>query len=80
MDRAWTGLPPRQAIRAVESAGLGFDRMRGTGVILHMLSGLGIDGRVGLTAIGRDPDEAEQLQEATGVAIARAAAELADPG
>ena len=77
VDPAWTGLPPGRAIGAVASSHLGFDRSRGTGVVLHMLSGLGIDGRVGLTAIGRDPDEAEQMREATENAIARAAAEFA---
>lgn len=77
VDPAWAGLPPGRVIKAVESSHLGFDRSRGTGVILHMLSGLGIDGRVGLTAIGRDPDEAERMREATENAIARAAAEFA---
>jgi hypothetical protein len=35
-----------------------------------MLSGLGIDGRFGYTAIGRTPDEAATMEEATREAVA----------
>jgi hypothetical protein len=52
--RNWTGLAPHEVIRAVHSLGLAFNQARGTGVVLHMPSGLSIDGRFGLTAIGRD--------------------------
>lgn len=76
VDPAWTGLPPREAIRAVTSSDLGFDPARGTGVVLHMLSGLSIDGRLGLTAIGHDPEEAEELHAATQDALGMAAAEF----
>lgn len=69
VDPAWTGLTPQGAIDAVAMAGLQFDAERATGVVLHMLSGLAIDGRVGLTAIGRDPAEAEDLQLATARAL-----------
>jgi hypothetical protein len=72
VDPAWTGLPPHEVICALRSAGLGFDRARGTGVVLHMLSGLSIDGRLGLTAIGRDREEADRLQEATEHAVSTA--------
>jgi PGM1 C-terminal domain len=73
VDPAWTGLPPRVVIRAVHASGLGFEPARGTGVVLHMLSGLAIDGRFGLTAIGKDAEEAEQLHTATQEAVASAA-------
>jgi hypothetical protein len=43
------------------AAGLQFDHRTGTGVVLHMLSGLAIDGRFGLTAIGRTPEQAAEL-------------------
>jgi hypothetical protein len=43
-------MPAREVIDAVDAAGLGFDHRTGTGVVVHMLSGLGIDGRLGLTA------------------------------
>jgi hypothetical protein len=46
-----------------------FDRARGTGVVLHMLSCLAIDGRFGLTAIGDSPEEAADLDEATRAAV-----------
>ena len=42
----------------------------GTGVVLHMLSGLAIDGRFGLTAIGETPDEAAGMHEVTSAAVA----------
>jgi hypothetical protein len=69
MDPAWSGMSPSQAIRAVGSAQLTFRHTKGTGVVLHMLSGLGIDGRLGLTAIGEDPEQAEELLQATREAI-----------
>ena len=54
---------PRGAITAVADAGLQFSLEDGTGIVLHMLSGLAIDGRLGLTAIGTDPTHASQLYE-----------------
>ncbi|MFL6206704.1 MAG: peptide ligase PGM1-related protein [Acidimicrobiales bacterium] len=73
VDPAWTGVAPGAVIDAVAAAGLQFDPSRGTGVVLHMLSCLAIDGRLGLTAIGRSPDHAAELYEAAGVAISTAA-------
>jgi PGM1 C-terminal domain len=60
VDPRWLGLPPARVIAGVRSAGLAFDRRTGVGVVLHMLSGIAIDGRFGVTAIGRSPEEAEQ--------------------
>jgi len=74
VDQRWLGLPPADVIRAVAEAGLQFDHRTGTGVVLHMLSCLAIDGRLGLTAIGRTHDHARALYDATAAAIA----ELAD--
>lgn len=68
-DPAWKGLAPDEVIKTVDAAGLTFDRGRGTGVVLHMLSGLAIDGRFGLTAIGDSPEHATDLYEATGVVV-----------
>jgi hypothetical protein len=65
LDPAWRGLPVVDVIDAVAAAGIGFDHRTGTGVVLHMLSGLAIDGRIGLTAIERTPEAADALQEAT---------------
>lgn len=61
----WTGMAPASVIGAVDDAKLTFDRARATGVVLHMLSCLAIDGRFGLTAIGDSPEEAADFYEAT---------------
>jgi hypothetical protein len=69
VDPAWTGLAPGAVIKAVDTAGLTFDRARGSGVVLHMLSCLAVDGRFGLTAIGDSPEQAADLYEATGAVV-----------
>ncbi|MGH8973780.1 MAG: peptide ligase PGM1-related protein [Acidimicrobiia bacterium] len=69
VDPAWTVLTPAAVIKAVDGAGLTYDRARGTGVVLHMLSCLAIDGRFGLTAIGDSPEQAADLYEATGAVV-----------
>jgi hypothetical protein len=70
VDPLWLGLPPADVIRAVDASGLRFDHRTGTGVVLHMLSCLAIDGRLGLTAIGRSRHHAQALYDATAAAIA----------
>jgi hypothetical protein len=65
----WTGLPPATVIKALPGRGLHFDHRTRTGVVLHMLSCLAIDGRFGLTAIGRDPAHAAELFDATRAAV-----------
>jgi len=74
VDESWLGLPPADVIRAVRDAGLQFDTATGTGTVLHMLSGLAIDGRFGLTAIAPTPAEAEVMFEGVRAAVARLAA------
>lgn len=69
VDPAWKGLAPGAVIKAVDAAGLTFDRARGTGIVLHMLSCLAVDGRFGLTAIGDSPEQAADLYEATGTVV-----------
>ena len=69
VDPAWLGRDPTDGIQAIAHAGLQFDPDRGTGVVLHMLSGLAIDGRLGLTAIGHDPGHADELYQAAGRAL-----------
>ncbi|MGH2704726.1 MAG: peptide ligase PGM1-related protein [Actinomycetota bacterium] len=71
VDEAWVGLAPERVIDSVSRAGLEFDRAAGTGVVLHMLSGLAVDGRFGLTAIGGSPEHAAELYEATAFAVGR---------
>jgi hypothetical protein len=65
VDPSWLGLPPADVIRALADSGLQFDRRTGTGVVLHMLSCLAVDGRLGLTAIGLTPDHAQTLYDET---------------
>ena len=70
-DPRWTGLPPGQVIEGLRSDGLEFDRRTGTGVVLHMLSGLAVDGRFGMTAVGGSPHEANHLYAAVRPAVDR---------
>ncbi len=70
VDPRWLGLPPVEVIRSVAGAGLQFDHRSGTGVVLHMMSCLAIDGRLGITAIGRSPDHAQTLYDDAAAAIA----------
>ncbi|TDO36415.1 hypothetical protein EV643_120147 [Kribbella sp. VKM Ac-2527] len=76
VDSCWLGLPPVDVIRAVAASGLQFDRRTGAGVVLHMLSCLAIDGRLGLTAIGRSREHAQSLYDATVAVIAELAGQI----
>jgi hypothetical protein len=69
VDPAWRGRPADDVINTVRSAGLEFDPRSGTGAILHSFIGLDIDGRIGLTTIGRSPSHAERLHQAAVAAI-----------
>lgn len=69
LNPAWQTLDPREVVSRVAAAGLGYDARRGTGVVLHMLECLPIDGRFGLTAIGNSRDEAESLYSAVPAAV-----------
>jgi hypothetical protein len=62
------GMPPADVIAAIDKAGVQFDHESGTGVVLHMLSCLAIDGRFGLTAIGTSPAHADDLYHAAELA------------
>lgn len=63
VDDSWLGLPPEDVIRAVRDAGLQFDADTKVGTVLHMLAGLAIDGRFGVTAIAQTPAEAAAMFE-----------------
>ncbi|PUB26819.1 hypothetical protein C8K30_10546 [Promicromonospora sp. AC04] len=69
VDPAWRGRAADDVIDAVRSAGLEFDPRSGVGAILHSFVGLDIDGRIGLTTIGRSPDHAERLHRAAVAAM-----------
>jgi hypothetical protein len=64
-NAAYRGLGAERVVAACAAAGLGYDPGPGRGVVFHMLSGLRVGGRLGLTAIGRDPGDAEALYAAT---------------
>jgi hypothetical protein len=55
------------------SRGLHFDHARNRGVVFHMITALGDRGRIGLTAIGNDPGDADRLYQATVAAFDEAA-------
>jgi hypothetical protein len=63
VDDSWLGVSPAAVIGGVRAAGLEFDGARGSGVVLHMLSGLSIDGRFGLTAIAPDIEGARAMTD-----------------
>ena len=64
----WRGSGTLDVVDALKRAGLLFRRRARTGVVLHGLCGLEIDGRLGLTAIGASAGEADWLyQEAVHV-------------
>jgi len=69
VDDAWRALAPADVVTRIENAGLNYDPRRRTGVVLHMLECLPIDGRFGLTAIGASRDEAESLYAAVPQAL-----------
>jgi hypothetical protein len=61
VDEEWRTIPPTEVITRVRDAGLAYDHDRRTGVVLHMLECLPIDGRFGFTAIGDSPEHAASL-------------------
>jgi hypothetical protein len=58
---AYRSLTPDDVLDLVAERGLGWDSERETGVVLHMISALAVAGRIGLTAIGDDLEQARTL-------------------
>jgi hypothetical protein len=58
---AYSALTPDDLLDVVAERHLGWDAQRETGVALHMVSALAVAGRIGLTAIGDTPSEAQAL-------------------
>ena len=58
---AYRTLTPDDLLDLVGERGLGWDAERETGVVLHMVSALAVAGRIGLTAVGDDLEEARGL-------------------
>ena len=63
MSEAYVGLPAGAVIRAIDSAGLAFDRTHGTGVLLHLLGALKRHGKVGMTCVADSHADADALYE-----------------
>jgi hypothetical protein len=60
---AYRSLTPDDALDIAEAEHIGWDDDRQTGVALHMVSAIAVAGRIGLTAIGDSPAEADALYE-----------------
>ena len=73
VDESWLGLEPADVIDWVARAGLQFDPVTRVGTVLHMLAGLAIDGRFGVTAIAPTPAEADTMYEAVRRVVQRLA-------
>jgi hypothetical protein len=73
VHESWLGLEAADVIDWVARAGLQFDPVTKVGTVLHMLAGLAIDGRFGVTAIARTPDEADAMYEAVRTTVQRLA-------
>lgn len=59
-DPLLRGLSPSDLFDIVARHGLHFDQSRQTGIVFHMISCLTEHGRVGLTAVGDSPEEADR--------------------
>ena len=59
------GRTPGDVVRLLDALGLGFDRNRRTGNVLHLMGAIPRYGKVGFTSIGDSREEASELHEAT---------------
>lgn len=73
VHESWLGLEPVDVIDWVAREGLQFDPVTKVGTVLHMLAGLAIDGRFGVTAIARTRAEADEMYEAVRRVVQRLA-------
>ena len=64
VDPRWRSVEPHDVIERVRGAGLAWDPERRTGVVLHILECLPIDGRFGYTAMSPSLAEAEAMYAA----------------
>jgi hypothetical protein len=60
---AYHALNPNDLLDLVSEARLHFDHTSQTGVVMHMLSGIASIGKVGVTAIGDTPEQAETIYQ-----------------
>jgi hypothetical protein len=71
---AYRSLTPDDLLDIVAERGLGWDTETETGVVLHMVSALAVAGRIGLTAVGDDLDQARAKYYEVKAAVDEAAA------
>ncbi|MFI6811502.1 peptide ligase PGM1-related protein [Nonomuraea sp. NPDC050328] len=68
-DNCYTGCrggqTPAEVIKAVHAAGLGFDPVRRTGNVLHLMGAIPEYGKLGFTSIGDSREEADELHALT---------------
>jgi hypothetical protein len=73
-SESFRGLSPDDLFDIVVRRGLHFDQARQTGVVFHMMSALSNRGRVGLTAVGDSPEQAQEVYETAGRVLLEEAA------
>jgi hypothetical protein len=61
----YRGFTPDDIFDLIVQRGLHFGQVRQTGVVFHMLSAVGSAGRLGLTAVGNSPEEAQSIFDET---------------
>jgi len=66
-------LTPDDVLDVITEGGLGWDHGSGTGCVPHMVSGVGVAGRIGVTAIADDPRAAADRLNAVEAALTEAA-------
>ena len=67
--RRWPSAAPSRSSTPCATRACSSTARSGTGVVLHMLGCLAVDGRFGATAIGRTPEHADELYAATLAAV-----------
>lgn len=66
-------LTPDDVLDVTEASGLGWDDATRTGLVFHMISGVGVAGSVGVTAIADNASDAEGLYDKAAATLAAAA-------
>ncbi|HVE95250.1 MAG TPA: peptide ligase PGM1-related protein [Acidimicrobiales bacterium] len=69
IDPSWIGRSPAAVCARLDASGLLFNRSNAVGVVPHLLDCLGVDGRMGYTAIGRTREEATEFEERVASAL-----------
>jgi hypothetical protein len=79
-DDRLKGLTVTDLFDIVVDHGLHFDQSRRTGVVFHMISCLTERGRVGLTAVGDSPEDAQRIYEEAEAVLLREATQALEEG